>query len=94
MPFDNANINSLAFLTQVEEGLRPPRPVEPRRTQDLEAGALMRDDLWALVQQCWHGDKTMRPSAKWVHGRLADMNLTGIKCVRQAGSETKGGLDV
>jgi len=43
-------------LVLVENGGRPPRPKSP-------SGIEMPDDVWSLVNQCWHQDPEQRPDA-------------------------------
>lgn len=67
------------FGGQVEDGIRPPHPTEPRRATSSNAEKPMMDDLWKLVQRCWDGNKLLRPSAEQLHASLTDMKFTGLK---------------
>lgn len=33
----------------------------------------MNDKLWALLQDCWHGERTRRPDAVEVEERLREL---------------------
>lgn len=38
----------------------------------------MADDLWDLVQECWHQEASMRPEAKELANRIQENGILGI----------------
>jgi len=51
---------SLAVTVAMMQGVRPPRPPHPAFT----------DELWVLMQCCWHQDPHLRPGISEVLGVL------------------------
>jgi len=51
---------SLAVTVAMMQGVRPLRPPHPALT----------DELWKLMQSCWHQDRHLRPGASEVLGIL------------------------
>ncbi|KAJ6484886.1 hypothetical protein C8R45DRAFT_789640, partial [Mycena sanguinolenta] len=45
------DLNDMAVMFHILEGKRPPRPMS------------CSDSLWELLQNCWAGNKEMRPTA-------------------------------
>ncbi|KAF8055785.1 kinase-like domain-containing protein [Lyophyllum atratum] len=69
VPFSHLSRES-AVLLQVQAGRRPPRPLKsspPWLTWGL------REDMWSLMDDCWNGDSTKRPTVQNVLARLEPM---------------------
>jgi Protein tyrosine and serine/threonine kinase len=60
-PYSNVTKN-FDVMHQVVEGVRPDRPE-----------ALVDDELWALIEACWHADPKARPSSAHVAKALNEM---------------------
>ncbi|KAJ7047351.1 kinase-like domain-containing protein [Mycena alexandri] len=62
VPFHDIK-NDMAVMLQVLQGERPSQPTECSGTREL-------DNLWELLQNCWHGEAERRPSASEIVQRL------------------------
>ncbi|KAK6992510.1 kinase domain-containing protein [Favolaschia claudopus] len=57
--------NEIKVMMNVMAGKRPSRP----------SGTEALDCLWELIQRCWNGDPTMRPSATEIVGQLTEPKI-------------------
>ena len=58
-------LNALAARINILEGKQPVRPVHPGLT----------DELWALMNHCWHRDSSMRPGMSVVSKTLRSSSV-------------------
>jgi len=58
-------VGLMKFAGEITKAKNPKRPLRPD---------LMPDDLWELLQKCWHPDPTARPSSNRVVSSVASLN--------------------
>ncbi|KDQ56783.1 hypothetical protein JAAARDRAFT_132054 [Jaapia argillacea MUCL 33604] len=77
-PFRNIT-SDFAIALKVTKGERPNRP-----SKEECHGKELRDDMWALMERCWSGDRSTRPNMVLVVADIQSLEETVLKRPRTA----------